>query len=66
MLALVLNSVSYVQTQILYECNFDNATIVNHCFTSSLLVVGNVGFPGSIAPNGALSDVKSISNHEFI
>ncbi|CAF4237264.1 unnamed protein product, partial [Rotaria sp. Silwood2] len=59
MFSVVLNYISYVHTQTLYQCNFDSAVALDNCFTTTISVVSNVGNPNSLAPNGALSDVTS-------
>ncbi|CAF4850917.1 unnamed protein product [Rotaria sp. Silwood2] len=59
MFSVVLNYISYVHTQTLYQCNFDSAVALDNCFTTTISVVSNVGNPTNIAPNGALSDVTS-------
>lgn len=68
-----LNTISVVfvcilctQSKVLYECNFDNATLVNNCFLSPINVASNVGNPISIIPNGALSDVTSSCKTEDV
>ncbi|CAF3643907.1 unnamed protein product [Rotaria sordida] len=45
--------------QVLYECDFDNASLIDNCFTPGTIVVTNIGNSNVIAPNGPLSDVTS-------
>ncbi|CAF0769183.1 unnamed protein product [Rotaria sordida] len=58
-LSLVLNHITHVHTQTLYQCNFDSASTTDNCFTTTINIVSSVGNPGTLAPNGALSDVTS-------
>jgi hypothetical protein len=49
--------ISYVHTQILYECNFDSST--ENCFTPEIRVSSSIEIPSNFIPNKPLSDVTS-------
>ncbi|CAF4162787.1 unnamed protein product, partial [Adineta steineri] len=50
--------IPFINTQVLYQCNFDGAN--ENCFTSTITLTTNVGNANNLVPNGALSDVSSI------
>ncbi|CAM4925009.1 unnamed protein product [Rotaria socialis] len=50
---------SYVQSQILYECNFDNATLNEKCFTTDVLLISNFAFLIDQPLDHPASDVTS-------
>ncbi|CAF3812443.1 unnamed protein product [Rotaria socialis] len=50
---------SYVQSQILYECNFDNATLNENCFTTDVLLISNFAFLIDQPLDHPASDVTS-------
>ncbi|CAF3498100.1 unnamed protein product, partial [Adineta steineri] len=50
--------IPFINTQVLYQCNFDGVN--ENCFTSTITLTANVGLPSPGVPNGALSDVSSI------
>jgi hypothetical protein len=58
-LLLVLINIFYVHTQILYECNFDDETILHHCFTTPISVVLSADSPGIPVLTAPASDVTS-------
>ncbi|CAF4877846.1 unnamed protein product [Rotaria socialis] len=55
----VLNYISCIHAKTVYDCNFDDATSADNCFTSTINVAANIGNPNAIAPAGPLSDVTS-------
>ncbi|CAF3801990.1 unnamed protein product [Rotaria socialis] len=55
----VLNYISCIHAKTVYDCNFDDATSANNCFTSTINVAANIGNPNAVVPNGPLSDVTS-------
>ncbi|CAF2615534.1 unnamed protein product [Rotaria sp. Silwood2] len=57
----VLICLSYVYSQILYECNFDNTTLEEHCFTTDVLILSDFALLDNQPLNGPSSDVTSIS-----
>ncbi|CAF0972053.1 unnamed protein product [Rotaria sp. Silwood1] len=57
----VLICLSYVYSQILYECNFDNATLDEHCFTTPVLLLSNFAVLDDQPLKSPSSDVTSIS-----
>ncbi|CAF1267509.1 unnamed protein product [Adineta steineri] len=52
-------SISFIHTQVLYQCNFDGEN--ENCFTTTILMITVVGVVSTLVPNGALSDVSSIT-----
>ncbi|CAF4270011.1 unnamed protein product [Adineta steineri] len=55
--------VYYVHSKILYECNFDDATVDNHCFTTSVLVMSGLQILNENPPDSPISDVTSSRNN---
>ncbi|CAF4129002.1 unnamed protein product, partial [Adineta steineri] len=55
----VFTGVYYVHSKILYECNFDDATVDNHCFTTSVLVMSGLQILNENPPDSPISDVTS-------
>lgn len=55
----VLNLISVVYLQIIYQCNFDDKMITDHCFTSAVAVTSSAGIVTINIPNAPLSDVTS-------
>ncbi|CAF4201555.1 unnamed protein product [Rotaria magnacalcarata] len=55
----ILICLLYVQSQILYECNFDNATLNETCFTTGVLLLSNFAFLTDLPLDHPASDVTS-------
>ncbi|CAF4703241.1 unnamed protein product, partial [Rotaria socialis] len=55
----VLNYISCIHAKTVYDCNFDDATSADNCFTSTINVAANIGNPTAVVPTGPLSDVTS-------
>lgn len=51
--------ISYVHTQLIYECNFDTSTTNDNCFTTTITVGASAGIAGTLPPTGPQSDVTA-------
>jgi hypothetical protein len=65
-LSVALNYISCIHAKTVYDCNFDDATSADNCFTSTINVVANIGNPTAVTPNGPLSDVTSSCKIKFV
>ncbi|CAF3367085.1 unnamed protein product [Rotaria socialis] len=55
----ILICLLYVQSQVLYECNFDNATLSENCFTTEVLLISNLAVLTNQPLDHPASDVTS-------
>ncbi|UJR24897.1 hypothetical protein I4U23_006263 [Adineta vaga] len=59
-LYLVIIGLFNVNSQILYQCNFDSATIAENCLTGGLLLQSSTGSFTGQSPDSPFSDVTSL------
>jgi hypothetical protein len=62
---LVFSFGHYIRADLLYNCNFDNATLDDHCFTTRILVFSGFQFFSEQPPGSPLSDVTSSRENKY-
>jgi hypothetical protein len=62
---LVFSFGHYIRADLLYNCNFDNATIDDNCFTTRILVFTGFQFFSEQPPSSPSSDVTSSRENKY-